>query len=381
MNTKVKKGILIAFGELFLKSENVKKLFQKRLVSNLSSFLKKEEVDFKINSFRERIFVETEDIEKASEVVGRCFGIVWHSSVFYFSDVSLEDFSDFVSKQDIKGSFGIRLKVEKGVLKERKEKVIENIAEKIDNKVDLDNPDTEIFVEIRKKGWFLYFKKEEGLGGLPAGVSGKGLALVSGEIDSPVASFLAAKRGVENIWVHFHSFPLVSKKSIEKIKELAEVFLKYQPTLKVYFVPFQKAQLEVKAKIPAKYRVLAYRRLMLRIAERIAQKEKCLALITGESLGQVSSQTLVNMRIVLDAVDLPLIRPLVGEDKTEIIDKARKIGTYEISIKPQEDCCTLFVPAHQTAKGDLKKLEEMEKKINIGRIVKEALKEAEIENY
>ncbi len=377
----MKKGILIAFGELFLKSENVKKLFQKRLVFNLSSFLKKEEIDFKIKSFRERIFIETEDIDKASEVVGRCFGIVWHSPVFYFSDASLEEFSDFVFKQDIKGSFAIRLKMEKGLLKEKKEEVIDKIAGKIDNKVDLDNPDTEIFVEIRKKGWFLYFEKRKGLGGLPAGASGKGLSLVSGEIDSPVASFLAAKRGVENIWLHFHSFPLVSKKSIEKIKELAEVFLKYQPSLKVYFVPFQKAQLEVKAKIPAKYRVLSYRRLMLKIAERIAEKEKCLALITGESLGQVSSQTLVNMGIVSDAADIPIIRPLVGKDKNEIIDKAKKIGTYNISIKPQEDCCTLFVPAHQTAKGDLKKLEEMEKKINTGKIVEEALKEAEIENY
>jgi len=386
MKNSPEKGILIAFGELFLKSEGVRKLFQRRLVQNLRFFLKKERIDFKIYSFRERIFVETDDIKKTSRITKRVFGIAWLADSLYFPRTTLKEFSDFIAKNYKnwigKGeTFAIRLKLEKGVVKEGREKVIDKIAENIRRKVDLTKPKKEIFVEIRKRGWFLYFRKKKREGGLPVGSSGKVLSLISGGIDSPVASFLIAKRGAENIWLHFHSFPLVSKDSIEKVRELAKVFLKYQPSLKIYFIPFQKAQLEVKAKIPANYRVLVYRRIMLRIAERIAEKENCFALITGESLGQVSSQTLTNIGIISDVVDIPILRPLIGKDKSEIIDLAKEIKSYSISIKPQEDCCTLFIPKHQTAKGNLEKLKEVEKSLEIDRIVKEAIKESEVEKH
>jgi len=264
----MKHGILIAFGELFLKSEGVRKLFQRRLINNLCFFLKKEKVEFKIHSFRERIFVETKEIKKASKIIKRTFGIAWLSDSFYFFDLKElirfinKNYKRYIGKSE---SFAIRMKKDR--------KIIDKIAKLIDRKVNLDRPKRELFIEQRDKKYFLYFKKTKGAGGLPVSSGGKVLSLISGGIDSPVAAFLIAKRGVENIWLHFHSFPLVSNASIEKTKELAQVFKKYQSNLKIYFIPFQKAQLEIKAKAPAKYRVLLYRRLMFKIAEKIAKKK------------------------------------------------------------------------------------------------------------
>ncbi len=383
---KIGQGILIAPGELFLKSEGVKRIFKRELISNLSSFLKKEGADFSINSFRGRIFVRTEDINKAQRSVKNCFGAAWFAPCFNFVGKDLKRFSEFVqekAKEEVKRgeTFAIRIKLEKGIVKESRSEVIDKIAENIHRKVDLDHPDNEIFVEIRRGGWFLFFKKKKALGGLPVGCSGRGMVLVSGGIDSPAAAFLAAKRGLENIWIHFHSFPLVSNRSIEKVKETARVFLKYQPSLKVYFVPFQKIQLKIKTSSPPKYRVLLYRRFMLKIAQEIARKEGCQALVTGESLGQVSSQTLDNMAITQEAIESLILRPLVGLDKEEIMSKARKIKTYNISIKPQEDCCTLFVPKGQTAKGDLEQIKEMEKGMDCEGMIEEAIGEIKVENY
>jgi len=341
----MKQGTLIAFGELFLKSSGVKDLFQQRLINNLRKSFKKA----KIHSFRERIFIE------AKKPMNKIFGIAWYADCYCF--FSLKDLADYDFKLKKKETFAIRVKKDR-------EKIIKAIASKIPNKVDLNKPDKEIFVEQRNNNWFLYFKKKGGLGGLPLGSSGKVLCLISGGIDSVPAAYLTAKRGAECIWLHFHSFPLVSNSSIEKVEELGEIFKKYQPELKIHNIAFQKAQLEIKAKAPAKYRVILYRRLMLRIAEKIAEKEDCKALVTGESLGQVSSQTLTNIKIIEEAVKIPVLRPLIGFDKEEIIRLAKKIKVYDISIKPQEDCCTLFVPKHQTAQGDLKKVKSIEKKLD-----------------
>lgn len=355
-----KKGVLIAFGELFLKSKGVRKVFQRRLINNLRFFLKKEGLVFKINSSRERIFIKTDQIIKAEKIIKRVFGIAWLADSFYFSDLKEllnfidKNYQSYIKKDE---TFAIRTKKDR--------EFIDRIAKNINRKVDLNKPKKEIFIENRGDDWFLYFKKIRGAGGLPNGSSGKVLSLISGGIDSVPAAFLVAKRGAENIWLHFHSFPLVSNSSIEKVKELAKVYLKYQPRLKIYFIPFQKNQLEIKAKAPANYRVLLYRRLMFRIAEKIALKENCQALITGESLGQVSSQTLTNIKIIGEKIKMPVLRPLVSWDKEEIIDLAKKIGTYSISIKPQEDCCTLFVSKHQTAQGNLETVKKLEKKLRL----------------
>ncbi|MDD2732237.1 MAG: tRNA 4-thiouridine(8) synthase ThiI [Candidatus Pacebacteria bacterium] len=378
------KGMLIAFGEMFLKSKRVKDIFQKKLASNISLFLNKEKLDFNILSFRERIFIKTEDALKVKRVLKGVFGIYWFCDCFYFPKASSEQFLCFIQQNYSKWikkdeSFALRLKVHKGVLD--KAEFIDKIAKQIRRKVNLSKPDKEIFIEIRKSGLFLYFKKQKGLSGLPVGSGGRVLSLVSSGIDSPVASYLALKRGLENTWVHFHSFPLVSKRSIDKIEELADIFLNYQPRLKVYFVPFSDIQSEIKTKAPAKYRVLIYRRIMLKIAQQIAEKENCSALSTGDNLGQVSSQTIYNIKIIEEAVEMPILRPLLTYDKEEIIRLAEKIKTFKISIKPQEDCCTLFVPAHQTAKGKIEIIKDIEKELDIDSLVNKAVGKVQIKNY
>jgi len=379
----MKKGILIAFGELFLKSERVRSLFLQKLVKNISLSLTKSKIKFNIYPSRERIFVETEEVEKASKIIKNVFGISWFCEAIFLEN-GIEEVLDFVEKNYEKWikknqTFAIRLK--KGNLKESGEEIIRRVASKIERKVELERPDVELFIEARKSGWFIYFKKKKGKGGLPVGTGGKALALISGGIDSPVASYLIAKRGSENVWLHFHSFPLVSNSSIQKVKELAEIFLNYQPKLKIYFVPFHKIQMEVKACVQPNYRILIYRRMMLRIAEKIAEKENCNGIVTGESLAQVSSQTLKNLRIIEEVTSLPILRPLIGFDKEEIIKLAKKIGTYEISIKPQEDCCTLFTPKHASAAGNFELVKKFEEKLNIKEMIEMALKESEIEFY
>ncbi|MEM5853140.1 MAG: tRNA uracil 4-sulfurtransferase ThiI [Candidatus Aenigmatarchaeota archaeon] len=378
----MREGILIAFGELFLKSERVRNIFLKKLVQNISSSLKRENIEFKIFPMRERIFVETQQ-NKAEKIIQNVFGISWFTRAIFLED-GLEKLLDFVEKNYEKWikehqTFAIRLK--KGNLEKSSEEIIKKVAEKIDRKVDLEKPDVELFLEARKAGWFIYFNKKKGKGGLPVGTGGKTLALISGGIDSPVASYLIAKRGSENVWIHFHSFPLVSNSSIEKVRELAKIFLNFQPHLKIHFIPFHKIQMKVKTLVEAKYRILIYRRMMLRIAEEIARREGCEGIVTGESLAQVSSQTLRNLRIIEEVTSLPILRPLIGMDKEEIVKLAKKIGTYEISIKPQEDCCTLFTPKHASAAGNLELVKKLEKKLKVEEMVRKALEEAETEFY
>ena len=393
-----KRGFLLAFGELFLKSEGVRKILKRSLANHLIFFLNKEEVGFKLHQFRERFFIEiypasfyktkrcwAENFKKASKIIQNTFGLAWFSQTFFLKNGNLKDLSQFIKNNYqnwIKENQTFALRIRKGgEIKESREEIIKEIAKRINRKVNLDKPNKEIFIEGRKDGWFVYFKKQKGLGGLPMGSQGRVITLFSGGIDSPAAAWLTAKRGAENIWLHFHSFPLVSKKSIEKTEELAKIFINYQPKLKVYYISFHKIQLQIKTKAPAKYRVLLYRRVMLKIAEKIAGKENCGALITGESLGQVSSQTMTNLGIIEESVKMPVLRPLIGLDKEEIITLAKKIGTYEISIKPQEDCCSLFVPKHPTASGKLEIVKKLEKKINLDKLIQKTLKQTKMEFF
>ena len=231
-----KKGVLIAVGELFLKSEGVRKIFKRKLSQNIAFFLKKAGLDFKLFSFRGRIFLKTPNPDKAIFAAKKVFGIVWLADALFFPQAKLEEILEFVGnnyQQWIKKGESFALRLKRGDATESREEIIDKIAEKIKRPVDLSRPKREIFIEIRKPGWFLYFGKINGQGGLPGSTAGKVLSLVSGGIDSPAAAFLIARRGAENIWLHFHSFPLVSKASIEKVKELAKIFLNYQSRLMV----------------------------------------------------------------------------------------------------------------------------------------------------
>lgn len=252
------------------------------------------------------------------------------------------------------------------------EQVGEEVVKKLNKKVDLENPDLTCFIEIAEKQAYIYLEKIAGPGGLPVGVGGKVVALLSGGIDSPVAAWYAAKRGLQNIFVHFHSIPYTSAASVNKVKELAEQLENFCGKSKLYLVPFGDLQKQIMMSVPEKLRVIFYRRFMLRIAEQIAEKEGALGIITGEALGQVASQTLENIGVVQQAVDLPVLRPLVGFDKKEIVEKAKQIGTYEISILPHEDCCTLFMPKRPETKARLDEVLLAEDKLNVKELTEES---------
>lgn len=258
------------------------------------------------------------------------------------------------------------------------EKVGEYVLKKLKTRVNLDNPEVTCFIEIAENYAFLYVEKILGPGGLPVGVSGKAVALLSGGIDSPVASFYALKRGINVIFAHFHAYPYVSKASIEKAKQLAQVLAKYQDGSRLYLIPFGEIQKQVLLKTPAKLRVVLYRRFMFRIAQAIAEKENAKALVTGESVGQVASQTIENIAVIEKAATIPILRPLVGFDKQEIINAAKNINTFEISILPDQDCCSRFVPKHPATKAKIREIEIAEKNIAIGPLVSKALRSAEI---
>ncbi len=239
------------------------------------------------------------------------------------------------------------------------------VKEKSGARVDLMNPEMTVFIEILPREAFFGFDKIPGAGGLPVGASGRLISLISGGFDSPVAAYRMMQRGCRLIFVHFHSAPYLDKSSQEKAKKLVSMLTRHQFQSRLYLVPFGEIQRQIVAAVTRPLRVVLYRRMMLRIAEAIARQDKAKALVTGESLGQVASQTLDNMAIIQQAASLPILRPLVGMDKQEIIDQARRIGTFEISSIPDQDCCQLFVPKHPATKAHLRDVEEAEALLDI----------------
>ncbi len=239
------------------------------------------------------------------------------------------------------------------------------VQEKSGARVDLENAEFTVTVEILPRDAFFGFNKIAGAGGLPVGSSGRVAALISGGFDSPVAAYRMMQRGCRIIFVHFHSVPYQDKTSQEKVRQLIQLLTRHQFTSRLYMVPFGEIQRQIVATVARPLRVVLYRRMMLRIAEAIARQEKAKALITGESLGQVASQTLDNMAVIQQAARLPILRPLVGMDKQEIIDQARRIGTFEVSSVPDQDCCQLFVPKHPATKARFIDVEEDETKLDV----------------
>jgi thiamine biosynthesis protein ThiI len=242
-------------------------------------------------------------------------------------------------------------------------------------KVDLSNPALTIRVEIMADQAFYSFGRDAGPGGLPSGASGKVTCLLSGGIDSPVAAWRMMKRGCTVHLVHFHSYPFLSRASQEKVREIAALLAKWQLSARLFLVAFGEIQRQVVLAVPAALRVVIYRRLMLRIADRIARRHGAGALLTGEVVGQVASQTLENMAVIASATSLPILRPLVGMDKEEIVQQAQQIGTYEISIVPDQDCCQLFTPKHPATKATPEMVEEAERQLPVEDLVEGAVRE------
>jgi thiamine biosynthesis protein ThiI len=240
-------------------------------------------------------------------------------------------------------------------------------------RVDLDHPELTVHVEIVTRRALIYTDKIPGAGGLPNGVSGTVLSLLSGGIDSPVAAYRLMKRGCRVDFVHFHSYPFLDRTSQQKARQLAQHLTQHQYAARLFLVPFGEVQQRIVGAVPSAYRVVLYRRYMLRIATALAQQTGAEALITGESLGQVASQTLQNLRVIEAASTLPMLRPLIGMDKAEIMHEAAQIGTFEVSIQPDQDCCTLFVPRHPATRTRLADIEAVEQALETPALVQMAL--------
>ena len=248
-------------------------------------------------------------------------------------------------------------------------------------KVDLTRPALKIWVEIVPGQAFYHYGKLRGPGGLPIGTSGRVAVLLSGGIDSPVAAWRMMRRGCHASLVHFHSYPFLSQTSQQKARELAQVLTRYQMRSRLYLVPFGELQRQITLTVPGPLRVVVYRRMMLRIAERIARRGRVQALITGEVVGQVASQTLDNLTVIASAARLPILRPLIGMDKEEITAEAERLGTYGISIIPDEDCCTLFTPRHPATRARLHEVEVAEAALPIEDMVHNAVSSAVLERF
>ena len=248
-------------------------------------------------------------------------------------------------------------------------------------RVLMDNPDLTCFIEIAPQRIFIYAEKIPAPGGLPVGSNERAVSLISSGIDSPVASYKIMKRGVKLTYVHFHSQPYTNRNSQRNTEDLVQLLTRHQYVSDLYLVPFVEIQRHIMTRSPASYRVILYRRAMLRIAEAIAEKVDAQALVTGENVGQVASQTLSNMHAIEEVTPLPILRPLAGDNKEEIINEARRIGTYQISIEPYEDCCSVFVPKHPETRANLEKVREIESTLDLAPLIAQTLEQTERKTF
>jgi len=248
-------------------------------------------------------------------------------------------------------------------------------------RVDLERAALVVHVELLTNEAFYFFAKERGAGGLPTGTAGRVACLLSGGIDSPVAAHRMMKRGCDVTFVHFHSYPILSRASQEKVRELVRLLTAWQHQSRLYLVAFGEIQQQVVLSVPGPMRVVIYRRLMMRIAERVARVRNAQALVTGEVVGQVASQTLENLAVIGNVATLPVFRPLIGMDKDEITAEAMRIGTYPISIVPDQDCCTLFTPRNPLTRARLADIEAAERALPVDELVQRAVQDAAVEEF
>ena len=255
------------------------------------------------------------------------------------------------------------------------------VCEETGKKVSLKDPDITVYLELLSKEVYYAINKIQGPGGMPVGVSGKVACLISGGIDSPVAAYRMIKRGCRALFIHFSGRPLVSRASEEKVRDLVQMLTQYQYYSRLYVVPFGEIQREIVAQAPAPYRIVMYRRLMVRIAGELAGRERCWGLVTGDSLGQVASQTPENLSVIEETAELPILRPLIGMDKIEITDQAQRIGSFATSIEPDQDCCSLFTPPHPSTRTRIDDIRKVEQGFDIGALVKQGLDKAELSEF
>ena len=375
----MQKVILIKYGELTTKKGN-RNFFVKTLTKNIENKLAGLDTIIEKDLSRMYIHYKIEDEQTIIDKIHKIFGIhTYHIAYVTNSDmesikneliktVKLENFKTF--KVEVKRSDKTFPKTSMelspifgGIVLKNKDNI----------KVDVNNPDTIIHVEIRKDHTFIYYNSYNGLGGYPSGIQGKGLLMLSGGIDSPVAGFLAMKRGIKIEAVYFEAIPHTSLEAREKVITLVNKLKVYTNDIKLHIVPFTKIQEEIYKNASPNYVITIMRRMMYRIMESLCKKNKAKVIVNGESIGQVASQTLNSMYVINNVTNIPVIRPVACLDKLEIIDIAKKIDTYETSILPYEDCCTVFVPKHPIINPTLEETLKEEEKFAYDELLKEAI--------
>lgn len=380
--------IMIRYGELSTKGKN-KRDFIRKLRSHVQSTISVfPNANVKSNHDRMYIELNGEDYEEVKEKLVNIFGIQSFSPV-----LQVEKDIDAISQavvQMVKELYSSGKTFKIGTRRVDKDfpldtmeinrevgaAVIEALP---DIEAQMKNPDIMVNVEIRKYGAFLYTHKLKGAAGFPVGTGGRAMLMLSGGIDSPVAGYLTLKKGVELEAVHFYSPPYTSPQALNKAKDLNAKLAKYAGPIYFISVPFTEIQEEIKNKIPDSYSMTLNRRFMMRITDQLREERKALAIVTGESIGQVASQTLESMVAINDVTSTPVLRPLVSMDKTDIIDLSKKIDSYDLSIQPYEDCCTVFAPQRPATKPDLDEVLRLEKKLDVDALVQRAVDGIEIE--
>lgn len=383
--------LIVKYGEIGVKGKN-RYIFENRLIRNIRNMLKP---IGRFNVYKEygRIYVDLEDydyeevieeVRKVFGIVGVCPGVRAKKDYDTLKEIALKMLEEKIeagyktfkveSRRGDK-SFGLtsqEMSMDIGGY------LLSKVGDRIN--VDVRNPEVKIKCEYREFHTMVYSDTIPGYGGLPLGTNGRAMSLLSGGIDSPVATWMVAKRGMEVEAVHFHSYPFTSERSQEKVKDLAKILAKYCGRVRLHKVNILEIQKAIGENCNEEEATILSRRFMMRIAQRLSEKRHCDALITGESIGQVASQTIQGLTCTNAVVDLPVFRPLIAMDKSDIVDIAKKIGTFETSILPEEDCCSVFSPRKPVTKPRLEKIEKSETALEIEKLVQDAIDKIEVED-
>ena len=367
--------LLVRYGEVFLKGRN-RPYFINSLVTKIRQSVRS--LGGKVHFADGRIYVRAEDIDGCAQRVSRVFGVHSVSPAVELGK-NLDDISAaaVAMMKDAAGSFKILARRSDKTFPMQSPELAAYIGGKVLEAyphltVDIHNPQHVVEVEVRDNV-YIHKDRVKGVGGMPIGTGGRALLLISGGIDSPVAGYMVAKRGVSIETIHFFSHPYTSEHAKQKVISLLSILARYCGNIRMHVVPFTKIQMEIYEKCPEEELTIIMRRFMMKISERLAEKLHCSALVTGESVGQVASQTMDSLICTDKSVDMLVLRPLVGFDKVEIIEYSEKIGTYETSILPYEDCCTVFTPKHPVTKPRLERIEKSEKRLEVEALIEEAM--------
>mgnify|MGYP001162726056 CR=1 FL=1 len=387
-NSDFKYSILVHYNEIGLKKNN-RKFFENKFINNIKLHLGSLKFD-KISLISARVIIKNVNFQMWPEyksVLSNVMGM-GNATLMIEAKTDIKDIKkaiDVLLEQAIFNTFRVTTKRH---YKDFKKTSVETnihigqyIQDKTQQSVNLSNPEVNFILEILKDKSYIGINKIIGHGGLPANSQEKALSLISSGIDSPVSSFEMIKRGVALDYVHFHSYPAVNRQSISNVKAILDLLLNYQLSTTLYLVPLLDIQQEIMKRVEEKYWVIFFRRAMVSIANIIAKQKKIVALVTGESVGQVASQTLSNIRAIDEVSELPILRPLSGMNKEEIINKANIINTYNISIKPYQDCCSHFVPIHPETKAKIDRVRDIENNLDLDDLYNAAIENMEQTNF